>query len=97
MSRRDEYDNTNKGAIWKNDDKRGERSPDFKGKLDVEGVEYIVTAWKRKPDAKPTAPSLRFSIIRKDELENMDAQTQGSQDRQGTLEVDDEFDDDIPF
>ena len=32
-----QYDNTNRGAIWKNDDKQLDNHPDFKGELDVEG------------------------------------------------------------
>jgi len=57
-----EYDNTNPGAIWKNEDKQTDSHPDFKGSLNVDGTEYWVSAWKRKPDAKPSAPALSFSI-----------------------------------
>lgn len=39
------YDNTNKGAIWKNTDKQKDTQPDFKGSIDVEGVEYFLNAW----------------------------------------------------
>ena len=31
-------------------------------RLNVEGVEYWVSAWKRKPDASPNAPALSFSV-----------------------------------
>lgn len=55
-------DNTNRGAIWKNEDKESDTHPDFKGQLNVEGVEYWVSAWKRKPDANPKAPALSFSV-----------------------------------
>jgi hypothetical protein len=61
-----QYDNTNRGSIWKNDDKENDKHPDFKGSLDVGGVEYWVSAWKRKPDANPKAPALSFSIKPKD-------------------------------
>ena len=57
------YDNTNRGAIWGSDKKETEKHPDFKGKLNVEGVDYWVSAWKRKPDQIETAPSLSFSIL----------------------------------
>ena len=36
-----QYDNTNKGAIWKNADKQKDTQPDFKGSINVEGVEYF--------------------------------------------------------
>lgn len=61
------YDNTNRGAIWKNDDKREDNHPDFKGSLNVNGVEFWVSAWKRKEGAAPKAPALSFSIKPKDE------------------------------
>ena len=62
-----EYDNTNRGAIWPNDRMReGKQDPQFTGSLNVDGVEYWVSAWRRKPDAKPGSPSLSFSINRKD-------------------------------
>ena len=79
-----EYDNTNRGSIWKNEKKETEKHPDFTGSLNVDGVEYWVSAWKRKPDAKENAPALSFSIKRKEA-------------RQASKPVETEFDDPIPF
>ena len=62
-----DYDNTNRGSIWPNMKKTTDTHPDFTGSLDVDGVEYWVSAWKRKPEANPKAPSLSFSIKRKDD------------------------------
>ena len=61
------FDNNNRGSIWKNDDKQNDKHPDFKGSLVVEGVEYWVSAWKRKEGANPKAPALTFKIKPKDE------------------------------
>lgn len=61
-----EYDNTNRGAIWKNSEKTIDNHPDFKGTLNVEGVEYWVSAWKRKEGASPKAPALSFSLKQRD-------------------------------
>ena len=57
-----QYDNRNKGALWGNTDPHSERSPHFTGTLDVEGVQYQVSAWKRKPGANPKSPALNFRI-----------------------------------
>ncbi len=81
-----DYDNTNRGSIWKNDKKETENHPDFTGSINVEGKEYWLSAWKRKPDANPKAPALSFSVKPKDEQAKPQA-TQGGGD----------FDDDIPF
>ena len=40
-----QYDNTNKGAIFKNEDKKIDNHPDYKGSLDVNGVELWVSGW----------------------------------------------------
>lgn len=84
-----DYDDTNRGQLWPNDRKESEKHPDFKGGLNVEGVEYWVSAWKRGSDANPKAPSLRFSLQKKDAPER-------SQAAASTAPAKD-FDDDIPF
>ena len=61
------YDNSNRGSIWKNDRKETDSHPDFTGSLNVNGVEYWVSAWKRKPDASPNAPALSFSVKPKEQ------------------------------
>ena len=42
----------NSGTLWKNDYKEeGDRKPDLKGKITVEGQEFEIAAWsKTKPD-----------------------------------------------
>jgi uncharacterized protein (DUF736 family) len=40
-----DYDNTNSGALFKNDDKKSEKSPDYFGTLNVAGTEYFVSGW----------------------------------------------------
>lgn len=40
-----EYDNTNRGALFKNDRKEQANHPDYKGQINVAGVEYWLSAW----------------------------------------------------
>jgi hypothetical protein len=61
-----EYDNTNRGAIWKNKKKETEKHPDFTGSLNVDGHDYWVSAWRRKDGAPDTAPALSFQVKLKD-------------------------------
>lgn len=63
-----DFDNTNRGSIWKNDKKDKDTHPDFTGSLNVAGVEYWVSAWKRKEGASPKVPALSFSVKPKDAL-----------------------------
>ena len=37
------YSNENSGALFKNDDKSNERHPDYKGSLNVNGVDYWIS------------------------------------------------------
>ena len=100
------YDNSNRGAIWQNKDKQKDTQPDFKGSLDVGGVEYWVSAWKRKPDANPKAPALSFQIEPKDEAHKQGMQqAQQAAPRDGIVQNSggkvaadfDDFSDSIPF
>ena len=56
--------NNNEGAIWGNQKKQKDTHPDFTGNAVIDGVEYRVAAWKRRPDANPKAPSLKFKFER---------------------------------
>jgi hypothetical protein len=87
-----EYSNENRGAIWKNDDKREDKHPDFKGSLNVNGVEFWVSAWKRKEGASPKSPALSFSVKPKEEK----PQTQRPKSGDAT-QYDDMDGDRIPF
>jgi len=61
-----EYDNTNRGAIWKNDKKETEKHPDFRGELNVNGADFWVSAWRRAPGAPDKAPALSFAVTPKE-------------------------------
>ena len=52
----------NEGAIWGNTRKEKDTHPDFTGNAVVDGVEYKIAALKRRPDANPKAPSLKFKF-----------------------------------
>jgi len=99
------YDNTNKGAIWGNTRKEKDTHPDLTGSINIEGKEYWVSAWKRKPDENPKAPALRLSVKLKEQPQQAAPQQQASyqQPQQAAAAPQqnsggyDDFDDDIPF
>ncbi len=39
------YDNSNKGALFKNEKKETDSHPDYKGTAEINGVEYWVSSW----------------------------------------------------
>jgi len=90
------YDNTNRGSIWKNDKKEKDTHPDFTGSINVEGVEYWVSAWKRKEGAKPKAPALSFSVKRKEQKDDETRPARPAPDNSAP-DGNDGFSDPIPF
>lgn len=44
------YDNTNKVAIFKHDQKGNDKAPMYKGTLNVEGKDYDISLWVKESD-----------------------------------------------
>ena len=60
-----DYDNTNRGVLFKNEKKEpGDKRPDYTGSLNVEGVECFLDGWIRKSQAGKTF--LSVSVKQKD-------------------------------
>lgn len=70
-----QYDDTNKGVLFKNDKKGNEKAPDYTGKMNVNGKEMRLAAWIRE-GAKGKFMSLSVSEPMKKEspgkIEEMD-------------------------
>jgi hypothetical protein len=89
-----EYDNTNRGILSKNDKKEKDTHPDHRGSINVEGVEYWLDAWIKERKDK-SGKFFSLSIKRKD------AQARAPAPRQASAPAPasgfDDMDDDIPF
>ena len=42
------YDNTDRGALFKNHDKESDDHPDYRGQINVDGTEYWLSAWLKE-------------------------------------------------
>jgi hypothetical protein len=63
----EKYDNTNKGAMFKNDRKKSETHPDLGGTINVDGKDYYINAWKK--ESKKGVPFYSLSVKEKVEKE----------------------------
>jgi len=83
------YDNTNKGAIFKNDRKQNERQPDYNGTINVEGKEYYISCWIK--ESQSGKKFFSTSLTAKEQVQ------QPSSAPKRMAEPDISFDDDVPF
>ena len=84
-----DYDNTNSGALFKNDGKQGNQ-PDYRGPLNVDGKDFEVSAWIKKSQAGKSFMSL--SIQEKDAWKKDDPKA-----AEAAAAASDDFEDDVPF
>lgn len=54
----EEFDDTNRGVLWINDRKKRDEQPDYRGQINVDGVEYWCSMW-----VDPTVSGKRPPII----------------------------------
>jgi hypothetical protein len=83
------YDNKDRGALFKNDDKREERHPDYKGSLNVGGVDYWISSWLQT--SKAGAKYMSLSVTPKN-ANNTRAPVQSK-----SAPADDFGDSEVPF
>jgi uncharacterized protein (DUF736 family) len=83
-----EYDNTNRGVLFRNDKKDTEKHPDFTGSMDVGGVDHYLSAWVK--ESKQGKKFFSISITPKNEVAAPAIQ-------KAKQIVEEDFEDDIPF
>ena len=96
-----DYDNTNRGATWKNDKKETDRHPDQKGSINVDGKEYWLSIWFDRDKKNPRGPDMKLSVTAKEQQQVQPSGTGGQQfspsQQAQTPPAKDDFEDKIPF
>lgn len=86
------YDNTNSGMLAKNDRKEKDTHPDYRGVINVDGVDYWLSAWiKVGRDGSKMQGQKYFSLS----VKVKDEQAKPAKGSQGSGF--DDIDSDLPF
>ena len=89
------YDNTNSGMMMRNENRENERQPEFKGSLDVDGVQYWISAWVNTgKEGSKIEGKKYFSIKLTAKDDHKESKPQGNKARVG---FERDLDDEIPF
>jgi uncharacterized protein (DUF736 family) len=57
-----QYDNTNRGVLFKNEQKKTDKHPDYSGNLNVDGVEFFLDAWIKEAESGRKFMSLSVKL-----------------------------------
>jgi uncharacterized protein (DUF736 family) len=89
-----QYDNTNRGALFKNDDKQNDNHPDYKGSINVNGTDLWISAWL-KTSEKTGKKFLSLSVKAKEEKAPQKPVKQAA--ARPVPDAFDDLDSDVPF
>lgn len=56
-----QYDNNNRGALFKNNKRTNEKQPEYNGSVEVNNVEYYISAWVKESKNGQKFFSLSFT------------------------------------
>lgn len=59
-----DFDNTNSGALFKNDKKETPKHPDYRGEINVNGETFWLSAWLKK--SKKGTSFMSLAVSKKD-------------------------------
>lgn len=88
------YDNTNRGALFKNKRKENEKHPDYNGSINVGGTEYWISSWLQTSE-KTGEKFMSLSVkLKEDNPRQSSTPTRQSAPKGNSVA---DMEDDIPF
>jgi len=90
------YYNTNSGMLARNDKKETENHPDFKGSINVDGVDYWLSAWFKEGKPGGKMEGRKFFSLSVSPKEQNFAPKSAAVPQKSAARTFDQLDDDIP-
>lgn len=87
------YDNTNSGILARNENRKTDNHPEYTGSLNVDGVDYWVSAWVNEGKAGGKMEGKKYFSLKINRKE----QNVGGTVRSAPAAFRDDYSDDIPF
>lgn len=94
---RQQYDNTNRGVLFKNDDKQSPKHADYRGSINVGGQEFWLDAWIQEIRNGQKAGQKFMSLSIKPKMAQEHAGATRNPPPRNDAPPQHELDDDIPF
>jgi hypothetical protein len=88
------YDNTNRGALFKNDKREKDTQPTHRGDINIDGEDYWLDAWVKT--AQSGRQYFSLAVKKKDTRQGVSPQKPKQQEAKPAQPLA-EMDDDIPF
>lgn len=87
-----EYDNTNRGVLFKNERKEKPTQPDLKGSINIDGKEYWLSGW-----SKISSKGEKILTMSATAKEQQSPARQASAKQAPAATFDADFDENLPF
>ena len=92
------FDNTNKGTMFKNDRKTQDNHPDYKGSINIDGVEMWASGWIKVAGPNARNPGVKFLSMAFEPKDNgFSKPTPATPPPSPKRPTFDDMDDDVPF
>jgi uncharacterized protein (DUF736 family) len=93
------YDNNMTGVLFKNEKEGNDKRPDYRGHCEIQGFEYVISAWINESSNGAKYMKLKFEPKRSNQADaRVPRRLPPSQPQRATVpDIDNDFDDAIPF
>lgn len=93
MSEEKKYDETNRGTLYKNENKK-DKQPDYRGKINIKGIDYRISAWVNTVNDEKV---INFLVVEEEEFQKRIAHLkQKNEEPQGQVNINQNNDEPSP-